>query len=602
MMKNVKRFSRGPALTLVALLLPLLAPSPAPAFPLGRVTFRTDTPFKESYGHSAAATGIDSLFTVAGWADTSATVPANLWQWWWIYGVDSGVGNGALIDGSEAATLQFDKGVGAAMINFLYTGGIGGTTNNLARINIAGFTSNPGATAVTWNSPRISNLSYAAGTLSFDYLNDNANDYGQLMFSNPAATAGQTLIITGGVSTNGDASNWGAALYQVDVQEAYAGPALLTTSVPHNTTSTYTTPDGALTVRGFADTNAVTPANLGRYQDECFGVFGGEGDNVVDTNESLTMQFAPGIGLARLDSIYSGQTVAISGFLSDPGLIDPSFGTIGASYADGTLTFNVVNGGWFSLYFTNRAASAGQTLRINCLEHQFGLSQIGYADLSTLIGPDIENNISPTYTTPDGKLTLAGYADTPGTVPANLYRNVNWFGVAGGINSESIEGAESINLQFTGGAGLNGLATRYTTGSIVISGFTADPGFSDPSGIAQNVSYSAGTLTFNFDAPKSPEVSVAFTNLAASINQTLSLHTGGSAGDQLTLTRIDYSAAGPVTLAIQKSGGNVVLTWPSGTLQSSTNATAFYSDIAGATSPYTDGITGGQKFFRVKVQ
>ena len=58
----------------------------------------------------------------------------------------------------------------------------------------------------------------------------------------------------------------------------------------------------------------------------------------------------------------------------------------------------------------------------------------------------------------------------------------------------------------------------------------------------------------------------------------------------------------PVTLSITKSGSNVILSWPNGTLQQSTNVGGTYSDIIGATSPYTNSISGTQNFFRVKVQ
>jgi hypothetical protein len=179
---------------------------------------------------------------------------------------------------------------------------------------------------------------------------------------------------------------------------------------------------------------------------------------------------------------------------------------------------------------------------------------------------------------------------------------VDWFGVSGGANNESTEGAESLTLQLAAGASLTGLGTRYTSGQIIISGFTDDPGFTDASGIASGVSYSAGTLSYTFNAPHSPEVVVAFTNLAASAGQTLSLHTDASAGAQLTLTRINYSAAAPVTLSLAQSGNNVILTWPNGTLQESTNVLTGYTDVPGATSPYTNAIAGPQNFFRVKVQ
>jgi hypothetical protein len=368
--------------------------------------------------------------------------------------------------------------------------------------------------------------------------------------------------------------------------------------------NTYATPDGWLTVRGYSNTNATTLSNLGTYQDECFGVFGGPGGNVVATNESVTLQFASGIGLSRLDSIYSGGTVTISGFLSNPGFTDPSASTSSSSYSGGVLTFTLVpNSPECSFYFTNRAASAGQTLRINSVDNQFGIAGIGYVNSHTLLGPDIPSNVSPSYSTPDGLLTLTGYSDTPGTVPANLYENVNWFGIAGGNNNESIDSAESLNVQFAAGAGLSGIGTRYTSGQVIISGFASDPGFSDPSGIATGVSYSGGTLSYTFNAPHSPEIVVGFTNLSASVGQTLSMHTDGNPGSQLTLTRINYTTSvAPVTLSIARSGGSVVLSWPNGTLQQSTNVGGTYGDVIGATNPFTNAISGTQRFFRVKVQ
>ena len=321
-----------------AVLLSLLSILDSNAFPMGRTTFKDAAPFAGTSGvHSLTAVNMDSLLTVAAWADVDATVPANLYQWWWIFGVDSGAGNGALIDGTESMTLEFDKSVGAAMIAFLYTGGTGGATNNLARISISGFGSDPVAVGVPYYGVLVKNVSYASGTVSFDYLNDNASDYGQVMFSNPWASAGRTLKITGAVSPNGDATSWNAALFQVDVQEAWSGPRLNATSISHNTTSSYQTADSLLTIKGFSDRNAVTPQNLGRYQDECFGVAGGPGGNVVDTNESLTIQFKSWIGLSRLDTVYSSGVISISGFVSDPGFVDPSAGTSGANYSGGRV-------------------------------------------------------------------------------------------------------------------------------------------------------------------------------------------------------------------------------------------------------------------------
>src|SRR5258705_3096975 len=94
------------------------------AYPLGKVTFKNDAPFAGSTGnHSLMSSGTENLLTVSAWADTRATSPANLYQWVWLLGVDSGTGNGALIDGNESMTLDIDKSAGASMITFFYTGG-----------------------------------------------------------------------------------------------------------------------------------------------------------------------------------------------------------------------------------------------------------------------------------------------------------------------------------------------------------------------------------------------------------------------------------------------------------------------------------------------
>jgi len=56
------------------------------------------------------------------------------------------------------------------------------------------------------------------------------------------------------------------------------------------------------------------------------------------------------------------------------------------------------------------------------------------------------------------------------------------------------------------------------------------------------------------------------------------------------------------TLGLQYASGNVILTWtPAGAaLQSSTNVAGPFTTVTGATSPYTNAVTGGNAFFRVK--
>ena len=593
-------------MTLAAVLSVLFPALRSQAYPVAQDQFNNDPQFVATSSvevHSITATNAEDLFTVSAWADQASTVPANIYQYYLFIGVDSGIGNGALIDGSESMTVQLDNSVGASWISFNWTGGSGGSSDNtdIARVSISGFKSNPGASAVVYNQPRISNIAYTNGTLSFDDAFDGpGSDYSQLLLANAAASAGATLTITGAPSPNGDATGWFVGWHELNIQEAVGGPQVSPTVIPQSPANSYSTPDGGVIVRGYSDLNATTPANLSSYLDQCFGLASG---STVTGNGSVTFQFANGTGLSRLDSVYSGGDLVISGFLSNPGLVDPSSGATSSSYSNGVLTITVADGGLHGFYFTNRAASAGQTLRLNDTDSQFGIALVGYANIDTLLGPDIPSDVSPTYATPDGLLTLTGYSDTPGTIPANLHENVNWFGVDGGNNSESIDGTESLNAQFAAGTGLTGIGTRYTSGRIFISGFLSDPGFTDPSGIATGISYAGGTLSYTFNAPHSPEVVVGFTNVSASAGQTLSFHTDDSSGSQLTLTRINYaSVATPVTLSIARSGGNVVLTWPNGTLQQAPAVSGVYSNVLGASSPFTNAIQGAQRYFRVKVQ
>jgi len=50
------------------------------------------------------------------------------------------------------------------------------------------------------------------------------------------------------------------------------------------------------------------------------------------------------------------------------------------------------------------------------------------------------------------------------------------------------------------------------------------------------------------------------------------------------------------------AGGNLVISWPTGTLQSSTNVSGPYSNVSGATSPYTNTVSGAMLFFRTQLQ
>jgi hypothetical protein len=76
-------------------------------------------------------------------------------------------------------------------------------------------------------------------------------------------------------------------------------------------------------------------------------------------------------------------------------------------------------------------------------------------------------------------------------------------------------------------------------------------------------------------------------------------------GRSLSAAELDgiYSAsiAPTVQLDATFSGGNLIMTWPTGILQRATDVTGPYNDDLTATSPYTNAPSGTKEFFRIRI-
>jgi hypothetical protein len=73
-------------------------------------------------------------------------------------------------------------------------------------------------------------------------------------------------------------------------------------------------------------------------------------------------------------------------------------------------------------------------------------------------------------------------------------------------------------------------------------------------------------------------------------------------GDLDFVENVCLQAALPASkVSIQQSGNNLMLNWPYGTLQSSTNITGPWDDVTGATSPCVVSPNGLQQFCRIKL-
>ena len=70
----------------------------------------------------------------------------------------------------------------------------------------------------------------------------------------------------------------------------------------------------------------------------------------------------------------------------------------------------------------------------------------------------------------------------------------------------------------------------------------------------------------------------------------------------LTSQQVQNHFQNTVRLTITRSGPNVVLSWPFGTLQSAPAATGTYTNVPSATSPLTNAPSQTSKFYRAQVQ
>jgi hypothetical protein len=69
----------------------------------------------------------------------------------------------------------------------------------------------------------------------------------------------------------------------------------------------------------------------------------------------------------------------------------------------------------------------------------------------------------------------------------------------------------------------------------------------------------------------------------------------------LSPQQITSHYADAALLTIAKAGANVALTWPVGILQASTNVSGVFTNVASATSPYTNAANGTALFYRLQV-
>jgi hypothetical protein len=138
-------------------------------------------------------------------------------------------------------------------------------------------------------------------------------------------------------------------------------------------------------------------------------------------------------------------------------------------------------------------------------------------------------------------------------------------------------------------------------------------------GFSTNLTASLAALDVSFPTASEDKTPVAVDGTAAANQMTLSV-TGqamtnwppGAAlwlvwsmsdasgkGQGLAIDNLAFSASGQPALVIQQTGTSLILSWPYGQLQSSSNVAGPFSPVTNVASPFTNPPTGACQFYRV---
>jgi hypothetical protein len=188
-----------------------------------------------------------------------------------------------------------------------------------------------------------------------------------------------------------------------------------------------------------------------------------------------------------------------------------------------------------------------------------GLAMLATAAQGAVINAFDVTNGSASFTTGDGLVTLTPYSQvststvgTFGVVVASPASS-SFFGVGTDNKISDIDGdpattgdREAIDIELAGTVSLTGISLRWTRAAgaapdgVVISGFLADPGASTASGVG--ISYSSGSLFLNYAWDAGAIRSFVFSNLSASLGQTLrvSVNDADNPGPQASINTITY--------------------------------------------------------------
>jgi len=276
---------------------------------------------------------------------------------------------------------------------------------------------------------------------------------------------------------------------------------------------------------------------------------------------------------------------------------------------------------------TNNAASTNKLIVTSAYAGNVTnqLSGIGLTPAQLAVSPAILNfgvlavgsNVQASFVvTNRGGQALTGGAASLNTGPFSILSGTPFslpgFGTTNLLLRFAPTNAASFanNATFTSGNGGNVTNQLVGLGAIApIADFSALPTIGDWPLSALFTNRSTGTISnslWNFgDNTTTNTSALAFTHVYPALgSNTVSLTVTGPLGTN-TLTRPAYivvTNVAPVTLTILATNNQVQLLWREGILQSAGAASDSYTNVPGASSPYTVGPDKSTLFFQVKVR
>jgi uncharacterized repeat protein (TIGR03803 family) len=311
----------------------------------------------------------------------------------------------------------------------------------------------------------------------------------------------------------------------------------------------------------------------------------------LNTDGTGFTNISSGYSSSQGNLLLSGNTFYGTTFSGGNGV-----GSVFAVNTDGTGSTNLYN--FDTLIYSGFSPASGLVLGGNTL---YGTTEVGVLNYGTVYaintdGTGFTNLMSFNGTNgsfPVASLVLSGNR-LYGTTRSDVIRD------SGTIFAVNTDGTGFTSLyKFDGYDGMWPQANLILCGNTLYGTTTAGGGGGYGTIFSIHTDGTGFTTLYNFSGGN--DGANPYDGLLLSGNTLYGTTSGGGSGGNGTVFALSL---GPIPLSIQPNGTDVVLTWgnPVFTLLAAPSINGTYTNVTGATSPYTNAITASPQFFRLQAQ